>query len=63
MQLYGIPELFLKTIITNAIVIRKGYNEIIETSQDFNYPIKVVFFAEGEYVLVITAYPLKRGQK
>jgi hypothetical protein len=60
-KLYGLTELYLKSIIEHTTLLRKGRNETVEYSYEGNYPIKIVFVVEDEYIMVITAYPLKRG--
>ena len=67
MQLYKISEENIITIIENhkiQHVIAQGRQEVISGSvYRHGYPVKVVFSNENDRILVVTAYPLKRGQK
>ncbi|MBN2160333.1 MAG: DUF4258 domain-containing protein [Spirochaetes bacterium] len=59
-KLYGISEFYLKTIIECSTFLHDGRNEIVHSSDNFQYPIKVVINVQDDYIMVITAYPLKR---
>jgi hypothetical protein len=61
-KLYGLNEINLRTIIQNLTVIHNGYNEIVQPVNENKYPIKIVFKIETDYIVVVTAYPLKRGR-
>ncbi len=66
MDLYGISETTILSIIENQIEVsdvREGQHEIVakEVVTKHGYPIKVVFSHEGKEIIIITAYPLKRG--
>ena len=60
MKLYGISE-------KDVIRVLNGLKNIKETSvvraiSGFKYPIKVVFKEENDEIIIVTAYPLKRGE-
>ncbi len=66
MDLYGISETTILSIIENQIGVsdvREGQHEIVakEVVTKHGYPIKVVFSREEKEIIIITAYPLKRG--
>ena len=60
MKLYGISE---KEVIKLLDFTRKMNGTFVTRSMPgFKYPIKVVFKEENEDIVVVTAYPLKRGR-
>ena len=61
MKLYGIPEDIVSNLVVEPQTI--GQHEVIERVDGFSHPIKVVYIAELEETIVITAYPLKQGLK
>ncbi len=66
MNLYNISEESVSAIIDQRLQdpgSGDGKYEVVENafSEDHDYPIKVIFSKEKELVIVITAYPLKRG--
>lgn len=68
MKLYNISERDVSSIIelwNTEQVGFEGKHEIISNEMvgKQGYPIKVVFSFEGEQIVVITAYPLKKEMK
>jgi len=68
MKLYNISERDVSSIIELGNTEQEGFDgkhEIIssEMAGKHSYPIKVVFSFEGEQIVVITAYPLKKEMK
>ena len=67
MNLYDISEDVVSGIVNRRIMaseLRIGKYEVVEKIDDKPvYPIKVVFSLEKHQIIVITAYPLKRGLK
>ena len=61
LKLYDIPEEILRDIIIES-EIDEGYNEIIKTITGFRFPIKIAFAYKNDILIVITAYPLKKGR-
>jgi hypothetical protein len=65
MSLYNISEDMVLGIVNRNIMssdIRIGKHEIVEQIEGKPvYPIKVVFSLEKNEIIVITAYPLKKG--
>jgi len=61
-KLYKISESAITKLISKA-VLRQGKQEIIENIHGVELPIKVVFNVTGNDLIVITAYPLKKGKK
>jgi len=66
MKLYNLSEEDVSSIIEHlnpGLVFLEGKHEIIGETMltNYGYPIKVVFSYDGEKVVVITAYPLKKG--
>jgi len=62
MRLYDIPESAIINIL-QAGSFSGGKQEILNNVPGFNFPIKVVFDVQADAIVVITAYPLKRGRK
>jgi hypothetical protein len=60
-KLYDIEEQEIIKIINNEKHIKLGQNEIVRKISGHRYSIKIVFDFEKDYIIVITAYPLKRG--
>ena len=66
MELYGITEAEVKSFIDQGKreVLQGGKTSIIyEADGEFRYPIKIIGVQEGEFLLVVTAYPLKKGKE
>lgn len=63
MKLYKIPEYVITEIVNQKDLPDRGKHEMIRTIEGFKYPIKVVFIVEIDYILIVTAYPYKRGIK
>jgi len=66
MKLYSLSEEEVAGIIAEMsprFVFLEGKHEIVgeKASSKFGYPIKVVFTYESGQLLVITAYPLRKG--
>ena len=67
MRLYNLSEDIVITIIQQQkpnFHFSEGRHEIVSDRQfsQKGYPIKVVFASETQKILVITAYPLKKGK-
>ena len=68
MKLYSISQDDILSVIEEKnpeLEFSQGKHEIIGKnvcSQD-GYPIKVVFSCERDKIVIITAYPLKKGRK
>lgn len=41
----------------------QGTHEIIENTEGFKYPLKIVINLEGDIITITTNYPLKKGRK
>lgn len=68
MKLYNLSEEDVSSIIEHqnpGLVFMEGRHEIISETMfsQYGYPIKVVLSFESGKIVVITAYPLKRGVK
>lgn len=68
MQLYNISEEDVSSIVEQnslAFAVQQGKHEIVSDNvfSDYGYPIKIIFTCEGDRIVVITAYPLKRRAK
>ena len=66
MELYGITETEVKSAIDQGEreVLQGGKASITyDVGGKFRYPIKVVGVQKGESLLVVTAYPLKKGKE
>ncbi len=68
MKLYNISEESVLSIITQACsenAIEEGKHELISDNifTEYGHPIKIVFSCEKNKIIVITAYPLKKGVK
>ena len=66
MNLYSISEATILAIIKNqtgVLDLKEGRHEVVakEIVTKHGYPIKVVFSLEEKEIIIITAYPLKRG--
>lgn len=61
-KLYKIPESIIKEILKKKELSR-GTHEIIENTEGFKYPLKIVIALENDIITVITNYPLKKGRK
>jgi len=60
-SLYELPE---KDIVAYISGIREnGRHEIVKRMKGFKYPIKIIFEINDTQILLITAFPLKRGLK
>ncbi len=62
MRLYDIPESAITNILRTGS-FSGGKQEMLNNVPSFNFPIKVVFDVQINSIVVITAYPLKRGRK
>jgi len=68
MSLYNISEIDILAVIENhnpKLDFSEGKHEIIGKTvfSQYGYPVKVVFSSERDKIVVITAYPLKKGSK
>ena len=66
MELYGITETEIKSAIDQGKkeVLQGGKTSITyDVGAKFRYPIRIIGVQEGESLLVVTAYPLKRGKE
>jgi len=68
MKLYNISESDVSSIVELWKIEQAGFDGKHEIISDKmvgkqGYPIKVVFSCEGEKIVVITAYPLKKEMK
>jgi len=66
MELYGITETEVKSAIDQGKreVLQGGKTSITyDVGGKFRYPIKIIGVQEGEFLLVVTAYPLKKGKE
>jgi hypothetical protein len=68
MQLYEIKEADVIETIRSfqmGTTWKPGRHEVLnrDLSAKYGHPLKVVFCREHDTILVITAYPLKRGRK
>jgi len=66
MKLYGLSEEDVASIIQYQdpnLNFQAGKHEIVSNKKfsEHGYPLKVVFSCENGKVVIITAYPLKRG--
>ena len=61
MKLYSISEEIVINLINHENIKEEGKYEIIKRVETLSLPIKIVFIYEEDKVVVITAYPLKRG--
>ena len=59
MKLYKIP----KDIVFDLVKHEKnlGKQTIVKPVKGFTYPLKIVFDVTDSFVIIVTAYPLKRG--
>lgn len=60
MSLYGISEQVIASILKEA---EPELKEIVRDAEGFQYPIKVVYDHQEEYISVITAYPLRKARE
>jgi len=68
MELYGIDEEDIEKVISNeSIKPEKEGNRFVTLGQPENkfknFPLKIVFVYEGDEIVIISAYPLKRKDK
>lgn len=61
-KLYEIPESTIIKILEGK-ELTQGTHEIIENTEGFKYPLKIVINLEGDIITIITNYPLKKGRK
>ena len=61
-KLYEIPESTIIKILEGK-ELSQGTHEIIENTEGFKYPLKIVINLEGDIITGITTYPLKKGRK
>ncbi len=61
--LYNINEKIIITILEekNYITYSDGKYEHIENVKNFKFSIKIIFSVSKESIIIISAYPLKRG--
>lgn len=62
LKFYHISESIILKIM-EEIKLNKGNQEIIENVEDFKYLLKIVLSVGNDMITVITAYPLKKGEK
>ncbi len=62
MQLYSLSEQLVTEIIDDSM-INKGKNFIIKQVEMNKYPIKIVYENIEDEIVIITAYPLKKGME
>jgi hypothetical protein len=60
-RLYNLREEVIVELLSD--VKKQGQQEIVKKVSGFDKPIKVVFDVQEEYIVVVSAYPLKRGLK
>ena len=60
MKLYHISEQIVRDLLQKPSE-GCGHHELIETVEGWRLPIKVVYNENVEQMMVITAYPVKRG--
>jgi hypothetical protein len=65
MKLYDISEAQVVEVLRHGerAVDSAGRVTYLHKVQGFRYPIKVVMLGKPDSVLVLTAYPLKRGRR
>jgi len=67
MKLYNISEEDIINIIEHYKLqhgIAQGKQEVMSESVcRYEYPVKVVFSYENDKILIVTAYPVKKGEK
>ena len=65
MKLYNISQEIVNFVIRHPENIERIIEriEVIATLPNFDYPIKVVYKEYGDYLLIITVYPLKKEFK
>lgn len=61
-KLYKIPESTIKKILEGK-ELSKGTNKIIENTEGFVYPIKIIVNLENDIITIVTNYPLRKGRK
>ena len=60
-KLYEIPESTIIKILEGKD-LSQGTHEIIENTEGFKYPIKIVLNLENDIITLVTNYPLKKGR-
>lgn len=60
-KLYHIPESVIVNILREKD-FSVGHHEIVKVVAGFTLPLKVVVDVTDDLMIVITAYPLKRGK-
>ena len=61
MKLYSIPEQVVREIVEKKYDQNKDNQVIIQQIKELKYPLKVIAKTEKDTILIITAYPIKRG--
>ena len=60
-KLYSISEEIIDEIISKKPPQKQGKNILIQPVEGIRYPVKVIANRHNDTVVIITAYPLKRG--
>ncbi len=65
LSLYNIRKDRIRNSIEKNLheIKKSGKNVLLETYPEMKYPVKIVYSVEAEYIIIITAYPLKRGTR
>ena len=61
-KLYKIPEEVISDVLKTA-PNTPGKNEITKKLNNFQFPLKIIYFIEKDELIVITNYPLKKEKK
>jgi hypothetical protein len=61
-KLYGISRSTISEVLTGTN-LSQGSLEIVVDVASLAYPLKIVVFTKGDIATVVTAYPLKRGDR
>ncbi|MBI4743636.1 MAG: hypothetical protein HY776_02245 [Actinobacteria bacterium] len=61
-KLYKISEPTITGILKN-MNLSQGKHEIVKEVKGFKYPLKIVVAVEGDIIVIITNYPLRKGRK
>jgi hypothetical protein len=61
-KLYGISPSTISEALARAN-LSQGSQEIVVDVAGLTYPLKIVVFTEEDIATVVTAYPLKRGDR
>ena len=63
MKLYDIQEKIITDALSDIQMKEAGRREIIKSISGFQFPMKIVFEIKEDEVMIVTAYPLKKGLK